>query len=159
MSIFFSGGELINIAIGIESRGISFYNTLVQTTESAAARDIFQYLADAERQHVQIFQDMLGDFGKYQPQESYAGEYTPYFQSLVDSAVFTDDLVASQKAAKAGSDANAIDIAIRAEKDSILFYYGMREVMLQQAHSMVDKIIAEEKLHLEQLSALKKELK
>ncbi|MFC2019570.1 ferritin family protein [Chloroflexota bacterium] len=159
MSIFFSGSELINIAIGIERRGMTFYDTMVRRAESAEARDIFQYLADEERQHVQVFEDMLGDAGKYQPQETYEGEYTPYFQSLVDSAVFTDDLVATEMATKAESDVHAIEMAIGAEKDSILFYYGMIEVMHQQAHAVVDKIIAQEKTHLEQLSELKKGLK
>ncbi|MFH1775127.1 MAG: ferritin family protein [Chloroflexota bacterium] len=159
MSIYFSGSELINVAIGIERRGITFYDAMVRRTGSDVARDTFQYLADAERQHVRVFEDMLGDAGKFQPQETYEGEYTPYFQSLVDSAVFSDDLVAGEMAAKAGSDVHAVEMAIGAEKDSILFYYGMREVMHQQAHAVVERIITEEKAHLKQLSELKKGLK
>ncbi len=47
---------------------------------------------------------------------------------------------------------------IIAEMDSILFYYEMKDIMPQRAQPMVNKIITEEKLHLRQLSTLKKRL-
>ena len=158
MSISFSGSELINIAVGIERRGIAFYDIMTRSTKNAVARDVFQYLADMERQHIQIFQDMLAEADKYQIPETYAGEYTAYLQALVDSAVFTDDFVTSEMATKAGSDIEALELAISAEKDSILFYYEMKDIMPQRAQPTVNKIIAEEKSHLRQLSELKKKL-
>ncbi|MDH5695024.1 MAG: ferritin family protein [Dehalococcoidia bacterium] len=158
MSISFSGSELINIAIGIEGRGIAFYDIMARSTENAVARDLFQYLADMERQHIQIFQGMLGEADKFQPRETYAGEYAPYLQALVESAVFTDDLVTSEMATKAASDIEALELAIDAEKDSILFYYEMRDIMPLPVQPTVNKIIAEEKSHLRQLSELKKKL-
>jgi rubrerythrin len=158
MSISFSGIELINIAIGIEKRGIVFYDIMAKSTENATAREVFRYLADMERQHIQIFQDMLGEADKYQFSETKAEEYTAYLQALVDSAIFTDDLVTSEIATKAESDVEALELAIGAEKDSILFYYEMRDIMPQRAQPTVNTIIAEEKSHLRQLSELKKKL-
>ncbi len=158
MTITFSASELINIAIGIERRGIAFYDTMARSTENAEARDIFQCLADMERTHVRIFQGMLGEADKYQPPESYAGEYAAYLQALVDSAVFTDDSITSEMATRASSDIEAMELAIGAEKDSILFYYEMKEIMPQRAQPTVNKIITEEKSHLRQLSELKKKL-
>jgi len=158
VSISFSGSELINIAIGIEGRGIAFYDIMTKSTENAVARDVFQYLADMEREHIRVFQDMLGEADKYQPSETYAGEYAAYLRALVDSAVFTDDLITSEMATKAESDIEALELAIGAEKDSILFYYEMKEIMPQRAQPTVSKIIAEEKSHLRQLSELKKKL-
>jgi len=158
VSISFSGSELINIAIGIERRGIAFYEVMARSTKNAVAGDVFQYLADMERHHVQIFQGMLGEADKYQLAETYAGEYTAYLQALVDSAVFTDDVVTSEMATRAESDIEALELAINAEKDSILFYYEMKDIMPQRAQSTVNKIIAEEKAHLRQLSELKRKL-
>jgi len=158
MSITFSGSELINIAIGIETRGIALYDIMAKSTKSALARDVFQYLADMERQHVQIFQEMLGKADKYQFPETYDGEYTGYLQALVDSAVFTDDMFTSEMATQADNDIKALELTIGAEKDSILFYYEMKDIMPQRAQKTVNKIIAEEKSHLRQLSELKKKL-
>ena len=158
MSISFYGSELINIAIGIESRGIAFYDVLARSTRSPKAREIFQYLVGMEREHIRIFQGMLDEADKYEMPETYAGEYGAYLQALVDSAVFTDDAVTSELAARAESDIAAIELGIGAEKDSILFYYEFREMVPQRTRATVDKIIAEEKLHLKQLSDLKKSL-
>ncbi|UCC90872.1 MAG: ferritin family protein [Dehalococcoidia bacterium] len=158
MSISFYGNELINIAIGIERRGIAFYDVMAKSTRSAAGRDVFHYLVGMEREHIQTFQNMLDEADKYEIPETYAGEYGAYLQALVDSAVFTDDMVASEMATQADSDIKALELAISAEKDSILFYYGMKEIMPKRAHPTLDKIIAEEKLHLSQLSELKKKL-
>ena len=158
MSISFSGSELINIAIGIERRGIACYDIMAKSTQNTVARDVFQYLTDMERQHVKIFQSMLEEADRYQIPDTYAEEYTAYLQALVGSAVFTDDFVTSQMATQVSSDIEAVELAISAEKDSILFYYEMKDIMPQRAQPTVNKIIAEEKSHLRQLSELKKKL-
>lgn len=158
MSISFAGGELISIAIGIEQRGIAFYDIMSRSTESATTRDVFKQLAEMEREHIQVFQGMLNEADRYQIPETYAGEYTAYLQALVDSAVFTDDMATSEMATRTGSDIEALELAIGAEKDSILFYYEMRDIMPQRAYQTVDRIIAEEKSHLRQLSELRGKL-
>ena len=158
MSISFSGSELINIAIGIERRGIAFYDIMTRSTKNAIAREIFKYLGDMEQEHIRTFQGMLAEADKYQFPETPTGEYTAYLQALVDSAVFSDDFVTSEMATKVGSDIEAMELAIGAEKDSILFYYEMKDIMPQRAQPTVNKIIAEEKSHLRQLSELKKKL-
>jgi len=58
----FSGSELINITIGIERRGIAFCDIIIRSTGNATARDVFQYLADMERQRIQIFQNLLEQY-------------------------------------------------------------------------------------------------
>jgi rubrerythrin len=158
MSIAFSSRELINIAIGIERRGITFYDIMARSTDNEMAREVFQSLTDMEREHMQIFEDMLGEADKYQPVETSTQEYAGYLQALVDSAVFTDDMITSEMATQADSDIKAVELGISAEKDSILFYYQMRELMPQPALPLINRIIAEEKSHLWQLSDIKKRL-
>jgi rubrerythrin len=156
MSITFSTGELINIAIGNERKGIAFYDVMTRSADSASSREIFRFLASMEKEHIQIFQGMLADVDKYKVPENYAREYGDYLQALVDTAVFSDELINSEMATRADSDIKALELAIGAEKDAILFYYMMREIMPQRAQATVDKIIAEEKSHLRQLSELKR---
>jgi len=158
MPILFSGSELINIAIGIERRGVTFYDIMARSTKNAIASEVFKYLADMERGHIGTFQGMLAEADKYQFPKTPTGEYTAYLQALVDSAVFTDDLVTSEMATKVSSDIEAMELAIGAEKDSVLFYYEMKDIMPQRAQPTVNKIITEEKSHLRQLSELKKKL-
>jgi rubrerythrin len=156
VSISFYGNELINIAIGIERRGIAFYDVMARSTQNTKARQIFQYLVGMEREHIQIFQNMLSEADKYEVPETYAGEYAAYLQALVDSAVFTDDAVTSELATQSENDIAAVELGISAEKDSILFYSELKEVVPKRERATISRIIAEEKLHLRQLSDLKK---
>ena len=159
MSIAFSVSELIDIAIGIERRGITFDDVMAKSTDNEIAGRVFQGLADMEREHIQIFQDMLGEADKYKLLESSnEEEYAGYLQALVDSSVFTDEMVTSEVVTRADTDIEALELAIGAEKDSILFYYEMRDIMPQQTHSAINRIITEEKSHLGELSELKKKL-
>jgi len=158
MSIVFSSNELINIAIGIERRGITFYDIMAKSTDNEMARAVFENLVDMERRHIEIFQDMLGEAADAPPSESSTSEYSGYLQALIDNAVFTDDMITSEMASQADSDIKAIELAISAEKDSILFYYEMRDIMPGRALNVINGIITEEKSHLQQLSEIKKRL-
>lgn len=158
MGIFFSARELIDIAIGIERSGVSFYDSLVKSARDAMVRGAYKYLADEERKHIEIFQSMLASLTDYRPSETYTEEYALYLKALVDFAVFTDDQVAREMTQKVGSDAEAIQIALGAEKDSILFYSEMRDLVRRSDRDVVNKVIEEERSHLRQLSDLKKSL-
>jgi rubrerythrin len=158
MGVFFTGSELLNIAISIEKNGAAFYGSLVELAGDGEAREMYRQLAAKEREHMDIFQKMLASVADYQPPETFTEEYDAYLKALVDSAVFTNDQVARETAQKAGSDMEAIQIGLRAEKDSIIFYYEMREVVRKQEREAVDRIIEEEKSHVRQLLDLQKRL-
>ena len=155
MSILFSGSELLEVALGIEKNGTAFYQALADKTKNKDAKAIYDYLAGEEKKHLNAFQGMLDSVGKYQPPESYPGEYMLYLKSLVDSTVFTDLTTAQRKAEKTSSETEALDIGIQAEKDSILFYVEMQNLVSPPARRVVSGIIDEEKSHLKQLSELK----
>jgi len=158
MSIVFSGSDLINIAIDIERRGIMFYDIMAKSTDNEDARAVFEGLVEMERQHIKIFEDMLGEADKHPPQEASTRGYSEYLQVVLDDAVFTDDMITSEMATQADSDIKALELGMRAEKDSILFYYEMRDSLPRRTVPMLDRIIAEEKSHLQQLSEIKKKL-
>lgn len=158
MGVFFSGRELIEVAIGIEKNGAIFYDSLADSTKNLGAQDTYKYLADREREHAAIFQKMLGSVGEYKPPETYTEEYNLYLKALVDSLIFTDDKVILKMARKVNSDAEAIQIAMGAEKDSILFYIEMEGMVRRTERKVVSKIIEEEKSHLRQLMDVKKGL-
>jgi len=154
----FTSSELIEVALGIERNGAAYYSSLAESATDASLKDTYYHLADMEREHIKIFQNLLDSAGKYQP--PYAGEaaeeYEQYLKALVDSTVFTDDKVARQMAQKAANPAEAIQLALGAEKDSILFYSEMRDLVPKQDRPIIDKIINEEKSHMRQLSSLKR---
>ncbi len=156
MSIIFSGSELLEVAVGIEKNGAAFYQALAEKTKDKSTRAIYEHLAAEEIKHRRTFQDMLDKVGDYQPPEGYTEDYQLYLKSLVDSSVFTDVTQARQIAAKVSSEAEALDIGIQAEKDSILFYTEMKELVKPADHQIMLNIINQEREHLNQLSQIKK---
>ncbi len=155
MSIAYYGSELVNIAIGIERQGIAFYDVLARSTRNPGARQVFQHLEAMEREHIKVFHGMLEAEERVEKPESYSGDYAAYLQALASSAVFTDELAASQQATQVESDAAAVELGIRAEKDSILFYYEMQDRMPEGARPKIEKVLAEEKRHLSELTNLR----
>ena len=119
---------------------------------------MFIHLAEAERVHTETFRGMLATIEKYTPSEDQLREYNDYIHALVNNAVFTDEMATSELATHLDSEVEAVDIGINAEKDSILFYYIMKEIMPASGMPVLGKILNEEKSHLSQLNELKKNM-
>ncbi|OGO21277.1 MAG: hypothetical protein A2144_02755 [Chloroflexi bacterium RBG_16_50_9] len=158
MSITFSVSEIFNIAINIERRGITFYDIMAKSTDDEMARYVFRSLVEMERAHIEVFQDMLAEADKYEPRETSTEDYAGYLNALIDNAVFTEDMLTSEMATQIDSDIKALELGINAEKDSILFYYQIRDIMPRKATPAIDRVISEEKSHLQQLADVKKKL-
>jgi rubrerythrin len=137
MAVFFSGSELLEIAIGIERNGMAFYQALADKTGKSDVKDIYTYLAGEEKKHMDTFQGMSDSLGQVKPQETYTEEYMLYLKSLVDSVVFSNVTEARQKAGKVSNEIEAVDIGIQAEKDSILFYIELQNLVRERDSKVV----------------------
>lgn len=155
MSIFLTGRDLLDTAVSIEKAGAAFYETMVGCARSPKARTAFRFLADQEKAHTKAYQEMLGSLTEAPPPETYTEEYDQYLKSLADSGVFSSEKAACSLAEKAASDAEGIDLGIRAEKDSILFYTELQNLVRRADARVVSGIIDEERSHLKRLSELK----
>ena len=156
MAVFFSGSELLEIAMGIERNGMAFYQALADKTGKRDVKDIYTYLAGEEKKHLDTFQGMSDSLGQVKLPETYTEEYMLYLKSLVDSTVFSNVTEAQQKAGKMSNEIEALDTGIQAEKDSILFYTELQNLVRERDRKVVINIVDEEKKHLRQLSELKK---
>ncbi len=157
MPVSFSSSELINLAIDIEKRGIAFYDIMSRSTENTEAREIFQELMVLEREHVRVFQDMLGE-DKNEKIPGDVSEYSAYLETLMDNAAFNEEAATDEMAARASDDITALALGITLEKDSLLFYYELKDRFSRPSGVTLDRIIEEEKKHLRQLTKLKKRL-
>ena len=149
--VMFSGSELTQTAVNIERNGIAFYTTLAKRSRDPKAKRTFSELADMERQHEKTFSVMLDSAEKETHFEEYTGQHASYLKALADSAVFTDAVMAAEAARRVSDQAEALRLAIEAEKDSILFYMEMRGVSREKDRTTIGHIIDEEKAHLVQL--------
>jgi len=155
MSIQFSIGALLEMALGMERNEVAFYQALANKTQNKDAKACYDHLAGEEEKHINTFQGMLNTVGQYQPPEDSTREYMLFLQNIVAPAVFPNITAVQRRAEKMSSEIETIDTAIQAEKNSILFYIEMQNFVKQSDQQMVLTIIDEEKAHLVQLSQLK----
>ncbi len=154
----FTAGELFDIAVGIERNGVAYYDSLSQLTSDAGLKQTYAQLAQMERLHVGMFQKMRASAGVSGPAVPTVDEadQAAYLKALIDSSVFTDDKVARELAKRASGPAEALQLALGVEKDSVLFYSSMRDLVPQSDRETVDSIIMEERKHIRELSDLKR---
>lgn len=154
----FKGMDVITFAVEIEKNGEKFYETMANITEDPEISKIFHHLKEQEAQHIIDFQQLLDKAGGYQPQETYTGEYLEYVKALVDNHVFNAqaDIDALAKGVK--DTIGALDLALRFEKDSIIFFAELKNAVSPQDQETIEELINQEREHIRVLSNLKNQL-
>ncbi|MBI4706577.1 MAG: ferritin family protein [Candidatus Omnitrophica bacterium] len=155
MANIFSGSEVVEIGVQIEKNGKDFYEAVAGQSKDKKAKEMFLFLASEEAKHVLVFQKILSQVEKYEPAEAYPGEYFAYMNALASESIFTQKDKGKETAKKIKSDKEAIEIGIGVEKDSIVFYEGMKKVAPGYDHVVIDEVIAQEQGHLAKLLELK----
>jgi rubrerythrin len=157
MVMFFSGDELCQIAVGIERNGYEFYRKLASATSSLPAKTVYENLALAEKKHEEIFMKMRSCGSSFEIQDNSPDEYSQYLRALVDSLVFSK--APERLGSRKESEIEAVDLGIGAEKDSILFYTTVLNLIREPDRASVTEIISQEKGHLENLTSLKETIR
>ena len=157
MSIF-DPREMLKIAIMDEETGMAFYRSLASATRRPDVQSECIAIGKQEEVHAQRFRKMLDGLGGYQPQEEYAGQYEAYLSALVESRAFPGPAEAAERARAARSDAEAIDLAIRLEKDTLAFLAEIKRTLPPVDTGIVEDILGEERHHLTELSRLRRTL-
>lgn len=158
MGNIFSGSEIVEIGIQIEKNGKDFYDTLAQNSKDPEAVKLFKYLSAEEEKHIHVFVKILDSLEGYAPAESYPGEYINYMQALAGEYVFTRKDKGAEIAKAVKDDRQAIDMGIGFEKDSIIFYEGMKKSVPDFDLKIVDALIMQEQGHLRQLVEMKEKV-
>lgn len=159
MGIFFTADEIFDVAIGMEKNGIDFYTRAFQGSRNKDVKSLYTKLIGEEKNHLQFFQDTKESLAVSVSLDTMDEDYALYLKALIESTVFTPEKRAEAvDKAKIATESQALDFALGMERDSILFYLEMKPLMAPTARVSVDKIIKEERSHLERLSAMKEKL-
>ena len=152
MDLNFSPDEILKLAEQIEKNGIKFYTRAAEETKGEInIKDQFLKLADMEREHQKIFVYMLDKLGEKRNTKIYdpEGHVILYFKAWVDRQIFDDNGKLAETLIKNRSVADILKIAIGLERDSILFYLGMKEMTeVKDSQQEIDYVIKEEMKHI-----------
>jgi len=158
MGNIFAGSEVIEIGIQIEKNGRDFYNTLAANSKNQDAIRIFKFLSQEEEKHIKVFEGILSKTEKYEPAGLDADEYYAYMNALASEYIFTQKDKGSLIAKTVKNDNEAVDMGIGFEKDSIVFYEGIKRTVPDYGRKIIDELIAQEQKHMILLMEIKKKL-
>jgi len=153
----FAAAEALEMAMQIESNGEVFYNAVAAKVADPSVKKLFQELALQEQRHYGVFQEMANTVGgAASPSTSDAerDEYHAYLQAALENALFSGPDKALAMAAQTRDRQMALRVAIGFEKDTLLFFYDLCDMISEAEQKIVVGIIQEEKLHLQRLAKL-----
>ena len=161
MGVFFSGEELVRIAVQIEETGYAFYIMVRDKAKRPEMKEFFGYLAEQEKVHREKFLKLADSIrNSAQPSEpADRGEVDLYIKAMTDGSLFQGEDKNIVMASKASEETSAVDFAIGFEKDTLLFFYQLEDLVHSIHKPMVQAIINEEKEHIRKLAEMRKELK
>ena len=156
MSVIFNADEIFDIAIQIEQNGEKFYKDVAEKTKIPELKARLLDLAEMENEHKQTFSALKKDiFTKEKEPITFDpnNELALYLNAFARGHVFDLD----QDPVKTINNINSIEEilkkAIELEKDSIVFYLGIKELVpVNLGKNQIDRIITQEMEHISLLS-------
>jgi len=156
MTIPFNADEIFEIAEQIERNGARFYRRAAQGFTDSRARENLLDLAIMEDEHEKVFATMraeLSDEERQPPAPDPWGELAWYLQGIADGHIFDVKADPTKQLTGKETPEEILRMAIGLEKDSIVLYLGMRDMVPERlGKDRVDAIIKEEMGHIATLS-------
>ena len=156
MSITFNAFEIFEMAEQIERNGVKFYRKAADGISDEDIRQALLDLADMEAEHEETFANMRKQIS-YKERELITfdpeNEIALYLQAIANGHVFDLKKDLSRQLTGKETAADILKMAIEAEKDSIVFYVGLKDfVPVKAGKDKVEDIIKEELGHVAELS-------
>ncbi|MBR9985587.1 MAG: ferritin family protein [Desulfosarcina sp.] len=150
MSYAYNADDVFEMAEQIERNGAVFYRKAAADVQDPDAKNFLSDLAAMEDSHEKTFSNMrkkLTEAEKTSTVFDPAGEAASYLKALADTRIFFEKEIDTQSLQA------ILKAAILAEKDSIVFYLGMKDLVPDGlGRSRLDNIIKEEMSHINLLS-------
>jgi rubrerythrin len=158
MALGFNLDEVLEMAIRIEENGGAFYRKAASLQSDAENRAFFEKLAAMEDGHKATFAEMRKNItdteksGKvFDPQN----ELSQYLSAMADTQGGEGNPSAADSLTGDETLEEVLNTAIGLEKESVLFYVGLKEMVSEKyGRERIDDIIREEQSHVAQLSSL-----
>jgi rubrerythrin len=150
MSVLLSGADVIDLAVQTEVRGEAFYRDAAGEADRPEAQDLFWHLADEEIKHKAIFENLGSKIVFTEVEGPDWQEAMDYIAATVDNQFFTKDapIILAPKGATTDE---MLHQAIAFEKQTLLFFHTLRDLVHAQNRPLIDSIIAEERRHVVRL--------
>ena len=149
-----TGDEIIEIAVRLEENGEAFYNSAAENATTPGIKDLFEDLAMQEQYHRRAFQQMGRDVVELALSPEQFDEFQAYTGALLQQSFFAAPESALNVAAKAEDERAALKAALDFEKEAMLFFHELEEVVKGPGKETIARIVQEEKQQIQRLSGM-----
>jgi rubrerythrin len=158
MAIGFNADEVFEMAVRIEENGAAFYLRAADLNSDPETTKFLENLAAMEKGHKKVFSEMrktLVDKEKAGKVFDPNDELSLYLASLADSIGGEGSPAAADALTGSEPLEEILNTAIGLEKDSILFYIGLKDMVPEKhGRGRIDDIIKQERQHVAQLKSV-----
>ncbi len=148
--------EIMDMAIEKEKLRRDFYAELTQKFPLGKLHDLFVQLKKWEDIHVEMIIKLRDKLDEPKPLEFSAGDLEPYWQFLLKDRLH--NLISVKDfCKKIRTPLEALDFAIGFEKDAVLFFSELLDIVTEGQKKVIAKLVDEEKSHIVYLSEQKAE--
>ena len=158
MDKIFSATDIVELAIEIEKNGRMFYEACSKKLKEEKIKEFFLYMSKEEAEHEKRFKEVLSSVMKHEPCKAYNQDYFAYLNAIAGDYIFNDAEKIREGFASVETEKDAIDFSIGIEKDSILLYESMKNVLPDQDKVLIERIILQEREHALKLWNIRKGL-
>ncbi len=156
MIFCFNAGEIFQVAIEIEKNGQVFYEQGQSAVEDPEVKELFAALARDEVNHQKRFETLLSELPEELKRPTVSDldqELDLYVRDLAGQHVFGASEGFKSEMEKIRTVDDALQLALRFEKDSVIFYLGMHDATCEgKARDIVSMLVKEEQEHVRRLS-------
>ena len=149
--MYYSGEEIIEIAVRIEENGYAFYTTAAETIKKDNdIKGLLLDLAEKELHHITIFQNLAKKF-EAEKFEFNLDEAADYINYLASQHIFGKAGAGVEIAKTVKSPKEALEVALKFENDSVTFYTELEKRTESDAKKLLHQVIEEEKEHAREI--------
>ncbi len=150
--------EVIEQAVRTERLGYEFYTRMSKRFErNIDLQKLFKKLAEKEIEHEKTFSALKDTIEDEEP-EGWE-DVSEYLRAIVESEFFLGKSKSLPNLAAVTTVKKAVKFALGFEKETLLYYYAIRDTIKGEEKKIVEKIISEEKSHIRWLSGVKSSVK
>ena len=151
----YEAADILDLAMQVERSGEAFYRGVAAKSTSSELKSLFTDLAEQEVSHYATFSNLRGEVQHraLMSDEEWAW-YLDYLSTVVQSDLFEGPEKALAAAEKATDRNDALRMAIGFEKETLFFFYDVREQVMETDRPVIDQVVAEERAHIRRLAGL-----
>jgi rubrerythrin len=152
MGLKFNANEIFEMAEEIERNAAKFYRKAAEKSSDSQIKQMLLDLADMEDGHLDTFKEMREQLSGeekgwtvFDPED----QSVMYLQAIAGARGYEGKIAPTKELTGDETPKDVLDIALNSEKESVLLYFGLKEIVPARAgKDKVEAIIREELSHI-----------